>query len=100
MLANRVETEKLNKAVEMLKASAHPQRMSIIDVLSTGKKYTNTQLQEILNIEQAILSQHLTLMRSKGLLDVKKEGKFSYYYIKQKEFIKVLNCIENCCNKL
>jgi DNA-binding transcriptional ArsR family regulator len=100
MLIHRVEAEKLNKAIEMLKAGAHPQRMAIIDVLSSGKKYTNTQLQEILNIEQAILSQHLTLMRNKGILDVKKEGKYRYYYIRQKEFIKILNCIENCCHKL
>jgi len=54
----------------------------------------------MLGIEQAILSQHLTLMRDKGLLGVEKEGKYSFYYLQQPGFLKIIKDLENCCEHL
>ena len=51
-------------------------------------------------VEQAILSQHLTLMRDKGLLGVEKEGKYSFYYLEQPGFLKIIKDLENCCEHL
>ena len=55
------------------------------------------ELQELLGIEQPILSQHLTLMRDKGLLNCTKEGKFAHYSIRYEDFHFIIDCIENCC---
>lgn len=99
-LYQRVDSDKLNRAVEMLKVAAHPQRMAILDLLGTKPRHTNSELQEQLGIEQAILSQHLTLMRDKGLVDVERDGRFSYYFLKQPDFMKIISCIESCCNRL
>jgi DNA-binding transcriptional ArsR family regulator len=54
----------------------------------------------MLGIEQAIMSQHLTLMRDKGLLEFEKEGKYTYWHLKRPEFLKIVNCLENCCPNL
>ena len=59
-----------------------------------------SDLMGILGIEQAILSQHLTLMRDKGLLGVEKEGKYSFYYLQQPGFLKIIKDLENCCEHL
>ena len=55
---------------------------------------------EVLGMEQAILSQHLTLMRDKGLLGVEKEGKYSFYHLEQPGFLKIIKDLENCCDNL
>lgn len=96
-LDDRIGTDKLSRASELLRAAAHPQRLAILDALGHHKRLCNRELQEMLAIEQAILSQHLTLMRDKGLLDFEKEGKYTYWHVKQPEFLKIIHCLENCC---
>jgi DNA-binding transcriptional ArsR family regulator len=99
-LDERVGSDKLTKASELLRAAAHPQRLAILDALGQHARLCNRELQAMLDIEQAILSQHLTLMRDKGLLEFKKEGKFTYWSMKRPEFLKIVRCLENCCDTL
>jgi DNA-binding transcriptional ArsR family regulator len=99
-LDQRVGTEKLLRASELLKVAAHPQRMAILDLLGGRKRMCVNDLVETLGIEQAILSQHLTLMRDKGLLGVEKEGKYSFYHVEQPGFLKIIRNIEHCCETL
>lgn len=99
-LDERIGTDKLVRASEMLKVAAHPQRLAILDLLGGKKRMCVSDLTEVLGIEQAILSQHLTLMRDKGLLGVEKEGKYSYYYLQQPGFLKIIKDLENCCEHL
>ncbi len=99
-LDERIGTDKLVRASEMLKVAAHPQRLAILDLLGGKKRMCVSDLTEVLGIEQAILSQHLTLMRDKGLLGVEKEGKYSFYYLQQPGFLKIIKDLENCCEHL
>jgi DNA-binding transcriptional ArsR family regulator len=99
-LIERTSSEKLNRAAEMLKTMAHPVRLAIIDLIKNNSKMSNTDIQNKLKLEQPILSQHLTLMRDKGIIDFEKSGKYSFYYLKQNEFMKIIDCVENCCEKL
>lgn len=99
-LDERIGAEKLVRASELLKVAAHPQRLAILDLLGGKKRMCVSDLVEVLGIEQAILSQHLTLMRDKGLLGVEKEGKYSFYYLEQPGFLKIIRDLENCCDKL
>lgn len=99
-LDQRVGTEKLMRASELLKVVAHPQRLAILDLLGGKKRMCVNDLVEALGIEQAILSQHLTLMRDKGLLGVEKEGKYSFYHVQQPGFLKIIRNIEHCCESL
>ena len=99
-LEERVGTDKLTRASELLRAAAHPQRLAILDALGHHTRMCNRELQELLQLEQAILSQHLTLMRDKGLVDFEKEGKYSFYYLAQPDFLKIIKNIEHCCETL
>ncbi len=99
-LDERIGSEKLIKASEMLKVAAHPQRLAILDLLGTRRRLCVSDLTDLLGIEQAILSQHLTLMRDKGLLGVAKEGKYSFYHLQQPGFLKIIKDLENCCEHL
>lgn len=99
-LDERVGSDKLTKASELLRAAAHPQRLAILDLLGHHERLCNREIQEMLGMEQAILSQHLTLMRDKGLLEFEKEGKFTYWQLRRPEFLKIVHCLENCCPNL
>lgn len=99
-LDQRVGTEKLIRASELLKVVAHPQRLAILDLLGRNKRLCVSQLVEHLGLEQAILSQHLTLMRDKGLVDFEKEGKFSFYHLARPDFMKIVKTVEHCCGTL
>jgi DNA-binding transcriptional ArsR family regulator len=99
-LDQRVGSEKLARASELLKVAAHPQRLAILDLLGRNKRLCVLDLTERLGLEQAILSQHLTLMRDKGLVDYEKEGKYSFYFLSQPDFMKIIKNIEHCCETL
>ncbi|HNU56241.1 MAG TPA: metalloregulator ArsR/SmtB family transcription factor [Flavobacteriales bacterium] len=99
-LDERIGAEKLVRASEMLKVAAHPQRLAILDLLGGRQRMCVSDLMNALGIEQAILSQHLTLMRDKGLLGVEREGKYSFYHLEQPGFLKIIKDLENCCEHL
>lgn len=99
-LDERVGNAKLARASELLKVASHPQRLAILDLLGGKQRMCVNDLVRILGIEQAILSQHLTLMRDKGLLSVVKEGKYSFYRLEHPGFMKIIKDLEHCCDTL
>jgi len=97
-LDERIGLEKLVRASELLKVAAHPQRLAILDLLGSKRRLCVSEITELLGLEQAIISQHLTLMRDKGLLGVERDGKFSFYHLEHPGFLKIIRDLENCCD--
>ena len=89
-------TEKLEKAATMLKVMAHPIRLAIIDLLGVNSKMNVTEIYEALSIEQAAASHHLTLLKSKGLLNSERDGKNCVYFLKHDRITQIVSCIEKC----
>ena len=91
--------EKLEKAAYILKTVAHPLRLAIIDLLAIKDRLSVNEICETLSCEQSLLSHHLSNMRIKGLLKAEKEGAKVFYSLKERDLIKLLDCMENCdCN--
>jgi DNA-binding transcriptional ArsR family regulator len=59
---------------------------------------TVLEIQDALNIEQAIASQHLTLMEDKGVLISEKVGRNKYVSLKFPNMKNIVTCLENCCH--
>jgi len=91
--------EQLEDAANILKAIAHPLRISILHHLEGGKKLTVTQIHEILGIEQSTTSHHLGILKDKGVLCSKREGKNTFYYLKDKSLSNIVNCVSKCTAK-
>ncbi|GBD92657.1 HTH-type transcriptional repressor SmtB [bacterium BMS3Abin05] len=72
---------KLLKKARILKALGHPVRLSIICKLYDSKQNV-TQLCDCLEVSQPVVSQHLALMRSIGLIEGKRSGAKVIYKIK------------------
>ncbi len=93
---NTLDLQKLEMAASKLRAIAHPMRIAIIDLLTENKKLTVTQIYEHLNIEQASASHHLNILKNKGLLESKRNGKMIYYSLKLQVLSNVIDCINQC----
>lgn len=95
---SQLNPENLERAANMLKAIAHPTRISIIGCLEDGQKLTVTEIHKQLKIEQATASHHLGILKDKGVLSSKREGKNIYYYLKHETLKVLLTCVSGCCN--
>jgi len=89
--------ESLERAAGMLKAIAHPVRISIVGCLEDGKKRTVTEIHKQLGIEQSTTSHHLGILKDKGVLASKREGKNTLYFLKHENLRTILNCVSSCC---
>ncbi|HEY4649871.1 MAG TPA: metalloregulator ArsR/SmtB family transcription factor [Pontibacter sp.] len=92
----RIDKKKLERAAYVLKCVAHPIRISIIDLLEQKDRLTVSELQEILKIEQSLLSHHLTNMRDKGVVDTSREGKNVYYFLTDATISDIIDVINSC----
>ncbi|MFD2514952.1 ArsR/SmtB family transcription factor [Pontibacter locisalis] len=92
----RVDQQKLDRAAYVLKCVAHPVRISIIDLLEQRERLTVSELQAVLQIEQSLLSHHLTNMRDKGIVDTQREGKKMHYFLTDTTITNIIDCIKGC----
>lgn len=80
----------------MLKCIGHPVRLQIIELLDREGEQNVTAIYEALGIEQAVASQHLNLMRDKGILAGRRDGVNVYYRINDPRVTRVIDCIHQC----
>lgn len=91
-----LDITKLEDAASRLRAIAHPMRIAIIGMLEDKSKMNVTEIYEALNIEQASASHHLNILKSKGVLASKRDGKNTFYYLKHSTLTTILECLEKC----
>ena len=97
ILSKRVTTEKLEYVAGMLRVISHPVRLDIIDLLHSQGRLTVQDIQESLGLEQAIASQHLILMKDKGVLRAEKQGRYRYFSLANPNMKNNIKCLELCC---
>ena len=74
----------------VFQALAHPTRIAILEVLRDGETSARA-IQDRLGVEQANLSQHLAILRSRQIVFTRKEGNQVFYSLRNKVLIKVLD---------
>lgn len=91
-----LDADRLEVAASMLKAIAHPMRIAILKHLEGGKRLTVTEIHELLGIEQSTTSHHLGILKDKGVLCSKREGKNTFYYLKHEILSQIVDCVNRC----
>ncbi|MGZ3508859.1 MAG: ArsR/SmtB family transcription factor [Vulcanimicrobiaceae bacterium] len=79
-----------NFKAELFKALSHPTRIRILDALREGEM-TVGELQERLSAEQSTVSQHLAALRSKDLVQSRREGTSVWYAVSDPEIWQLLD---------
>jgi DNA-binding transcriptional ArsR family regulator len=77
---------------ELCQTLANPVRLEILSLLREGEKRVN-ELAGLAGLNQANVSQHLSIMRSKGLLTTRREGTNVYYHISNPKIIRACDLI-------
>lgn len=95
-LEARLSIATLEAAAAALRALAHPLRLAIVDLLKEKGELPVKDIHGILNIEQAVVSHHLGILKNKGVLVVRPEGNKHFYAIKDEEVAQVLAYVEQC----
>jgi DNA-binding transcriptional ArsR family regulator len=91
-----LDISKLELASSKLRAIAHPMRIAMIDLLHNNNKLSVTEIYSQLDIEQASASHHLNILKNKGVLISKREGKKIYYSLKNVVLPEIIECINRC----
>ena len=89
----KIDRTQFEEPAYILKALANEIRLSVITLLSQKEEMTVTEMMNIIECEQSLLSYHLTDMRSKGILKNRRSGKNCFYSIKNERVVQLLNCI-------
>ncbi len=74
----------------IFQALAHPTRIAILEVLRDGEISAHA-IQDRLGIEQANLSQHLAILRSREIVAHRKEGNQVFYSLRNQVLVQVLD---------
>lgn len=74
-----IDNEKLDVASDILRAIAHPVRLSIMAFVHKNKKVNVNKIYNNLKLEQSITSQHLKILRNADLVETTRDGKFIIY---------------------
>lgn len=99
MKFNELTAEQVEKSANMLKAIAHPVRIAILNHLDNDKQLSVKEISGLLGTEQSVTSHHLGILKDKGILLSRREGKNIYYYIKDANITNIIECIGGCaCN--
>ncbi|MBI2548181.1 winged helix-turn-helix transcriptional regulator [Candidatus Woesearchaeota archaeon] len=77
---------------EMCKVFSNPTRLEILNLLR-DKERSVTELIRKTSSSQANISQHLSVMKSKGILLSKRKGKHVYYKLENPKIIKAFDLI-------
>lgn len=77
---------------DICKAIFNPKRLAIIDALRNNRVNVN-DLSEKLKTSQSNISQHLTILRSKGLVVSVNEGSNTYYSISNPKILKAFDLV-------
>ena len=93
------EQERLDYSSELMRALAHPLRLKILEFIDRHEVINVNKIYNTMKIEQSITSQHLKILKSVGILDTNKEGKFKHYQIDYEKLVKVVKAINNFSGK-
>jgi len=81
-----------DQACQLMKVLSNPSRLMILCQLSQGEKCVG-ELEDALQIMQPTLSQQLTVLREKQLVETRRDGKKIYYQLTSPRAIAVMQVL-------
>ncbi|MDF2591048.1 MAG: regulatory protein ArsR [Clostridia bacterium] len=83
---------KYNDTAELLKVLAHPVRLCIVKGLM-NQECNVSHMQECLDLPQSTVSQHLSILRSRGIIKGTRKGLEVTYCISNEEVKKIIDLL-------
>ena len=86
-----------NFKADFFKALSHPARIKIIEMLREGE-LSVTELQDRLGIESSGVSQHLSVLRHKSIVESRRAGTTVYYRVRDGAVFELLDVARRIFN--
>jgi len=86
---------RFDRASEILRAIAHPVRLAIIDLLYRHKALPVKDIQETLDIGQAVASHHLKILRFNQVVNTQRKGRFTFYSLLHEDYQLILELLQS-----
>jgi len=86
-MRNFVEPDVFALHAEICKTFAHPKRLQILNALRSGERSV-TELLQLLQIPKANLSQHLAVLRARGVVVRRRKGANVLYAVSNPKIIR------------
>lgn len=87
-----------NKIAEVFKALAHPSRVRILQILEEKGEKCVRELERLVKIKQSNLSQHLRILKDRGIIECERKGMKICYRLKNKKIMDVIKCATEKCS--
>jgi|GEM_PF-2474202 ArsR family transcriptional regulator len=89
----------IERRVAIFKALAHPTRCRIVEILAEDGEKCVSDLVERLEFDQSTISKHLSILRTVGVVEWRKDGLNVIYSLKAPCVYQFMRCIDNasCC---
>jgi DNA-binding transcriptional ArsR family regulator len=95
MTANKLalmEMDNLEIAAECLRTIAHPCRLRMIEILLKEERPVG-ELAELCEIPSHMASEHLRILKDRGLLKNRREGRKIFYTVAEPMLEMIINCV-------
>lgn len=90
--------ESADKASDLMKSMANPDRLMLLCLLSQGEKSVG-EIESALDIRQPTLSQQLTVLREAELVSTRRQGKNIFYSISSDSALAIMSVLsDQICN--
>ena len=80
-------------ASRAMKAMAHPLRLKILCILGGSSEVSVQDIVERVGTSQSNISQHLSILRDKGILAFRKDANRVYYRIGDTRIVRLINAL-------
>lgn len=90
--AELMNMEALEVAAECLRTIAHPCRLRIIEILLKEERPVG-ELAEACGIPSNMASEHLRLLKDRGLLNSRRDGRKIFYWVAEPALAMIMNCV-------
>lgn len=93
-----IDDRGLETSSEILRALAHPLRISILQFIDQFETINVNKIYNTLKLEQSITSQHLKILRNADIVQTTRDGKFIHYKLNYKKIETVMNAVNKFVN--
>ena len=87
-----IRGNELESMADILKALGHPLRLQIVHILSISERSVGS-LVKIIGTKQSLTSQHLSILKHRGILKARRVGNVVYYSISNQDAVDVLETL-------
>ena len=85
----------LERAARVIRVLGHPLRLRLLETLEAGEVNV-TDLVHASGATQALVSQHLGILRAEGVVGTRRDGGRIFYRITEPKVHRILDCIRDC----